>query len=205
MITIDYSDWRNLIIPTPRIEDHMLLGRDGGDSLVLIHGHLFVTGGEWKHCLDRNDVETVLYPSQYFPDRYLLYKAGSASAEAEPATASEMALFYRRHSPWEVDADYLSRLLADGERPACRRLGGRIASLAYTTKGRRQVNCLFTRAEARRQGLAGQVLSQLGPVYAFVDDPQLIPFYNDNGFEVVQGYRLLDRRKRNENSRLCAE
>ena len=106
-----------------------------------------------------------------------------------------MADFYERFSPWPVDVAYLEHLRSRGEKVYASYEGDELASLAYSTKGTRQLVSLFTREDMRGRGHASALLSQAGDVHIFVDDPHLVPFYNDRGFEVVKTYCLLDRRR----------
>lgn len=197
-MTIDYSERRNLIIPTPSVEPEMVLLDEGGLLVVLVHGRLYISSDRTVDplpWLERSDVETALFPSKENVTRWLLYKKGQAVREENRLPSNRAAAIYNRHSPWHVDRTYLARLEAQGEKILCEESDGRPACLAYTTKGCHQLNCLFTRREERGKGLATALLEETGEIHIFVDDPRLLKFYTDRGFDIVATYSCITRRK----------
>lgn len=195
----DWSNRENLVIPTPDLSQGTVLHQGGGDLVYLLHGHLYYASGredvDISPYLDRDDIDTLLYPSTKSVSRWLMYKGGPHCPAGRLPSCARMADFYERFSPWPVDVSYLEHLRSRGEKVYASYEGDELASLAYSTKGTRQLVSLFTRPDMRGRGHASALLSQAGDVHIFVDDPHLVPFYNDRGFEVVKTYCLLDRRR----------
>ena len=195
----DWSRRANLVIPTPDLSHGTVLHQGGGDLVYLLHGHLYYASDredvDISPYLDRDDIETLLYPSTKDVSRWLMYKSRQSHPAQRLPSCALMADFYERFSPWPVDVAYLEHLRSCGENVYASYEGDELASLAYSTKGARQLVSLFTREDMRGRGHASALLSQAGDVHIFVDDPRLVPFYNGRGFEVVKTYCLVDRRR----------
>lgn len=203
MNIIDYSDSSNLIIPSGFIPPSCITETSEGCLAVNIHGRLYVASEkadiEPMQYIDEESVSSCIFPSSKGTYRILMYRTSenAPSPDSNP-DVREIALFYNRFTPWETETEYLEFLKEKGEYffTVCDKR--EIVSAAYTTKGRRQLNCLFTRKDHRSGGLASSVLERTGSIHLFIDDTSLIPFYTDRGFTIIRRYAIIRKEKENE-------
>ena len=196
-MTVDYSNLNNLIIPVEKLDDSSVIRRTDRELVVRLNDSLFIAScdsdADPAPYLEDRSLRTVLYPSTKNVSRILMLKDSPPKLKDIPADVREMERFYSDYSPWNADREYFSQLRKRGELTFSSYEDGELVSLAYTTKGCRQLCSLFTRPEYRGRGHAGRILDQCGPICLFVDDFNLIPFYNRHGFACVRTFNLIKR------------
>ena len=194
----DYTNEANLIIPAAFISGDDILYDDGKTIALNLHGHLFITSecdGRFEKLIRDPSFSTVLYPSEENVNRYLLYKNREKTDKAEKIPSShQMEEFYLSCTTWNTDEEYLKSLIDAGEEIFAVWEKDILVSLAYSTKGRRQLSSFFTRKEYRGKGYGSRLLEQTGSIYLFTDDQNLLSFYTDRGFVIKQTYHVIDRR-----------
>ena len=190
----DYSKEHQLIIPFPWLPEECVVIDEDDLTVLHIHDRLYIAAAydatTEVTCAAFNDVRLVTRPCPVEGNgasRWLLYKEAPGTGCPCPPSAQEIHDFLS-DTAFEKDLGYLRRLLSHGEEAWVAREDGLIRSLAYSTKGRRQLNSLYTDPAHRGRGHATSLLSMCGPVHLFVDDRKLLPFYTARGFSIRRAY-----------------
>lgn len=198
---IDYLNESHLIIPFSEIDDNMVIySSDKGIIYINAYNHLFVIADSFDDEIlsfinkNKKSISYAIYPSNDNPDRYLLkrkkIKNNSTYHFLSSKELEEIASFYQEKTPFDTEYEYLSGLKSsESEFAFFRDNQNNIISSLYTIKKQQLAVNIATAIEERNKGYASLLINSLPFSYIFVEDIELLAFYQHLGFEIVRSYK----------------
>jgi len=159
---VDFNKESHLILPFSHLSKESEIFQDEqGNCFIKTYGYLFAVSDRLEvdisYFLSMEKLKHFLFPVKEVSEdcRFLLYKKGGDGIEDNLATSSELDEFYFRHTPFDVDEEYIEERIKQGEAIyTIRDEKEKILSACYTTKGRRQLVDVATNTEFQKKGYA---------------------------------------------------
>ena len=199
---INHLNESHLIIPFSELDDNMVIHTsDKGIIYINAYNYLFVIADNYDNeirkyiNLNKDKIKFAIFPSSDNPTRYLLKRRKVKTNNniyhfITDKELEEIALFYQKHSEFDAEFEYLSSLKScESEFSYLRDENNNIISSLYTVKKNQLAVNIATKKEERNKGYASLLINSLPFSYIFLEDINLLSFYNHLGFEVVRSYQ----------------
>ncbi len=198
---INHLNESHLIIPFSEIDENMVIhSSDKGIIYINAYNNLFVIADNYDSeiekyiSLHKNKIKFAVFPANDNPTRYLLKRKESKNKNIYHFVSNkeieEIAHFYQEHSEFDTEFEYLSSLKPnESEFAYLRDDNGNIISALYTVKRKQLAVNIATKNSERKKGYASLLINSLPFSYIFLEDINLLPFYNHLGFEIVRSYQ----------------
>ena len=178
----------------------VIYSSDKGIIYINAYNHLFVIADSFDDEIlsfinkNKKSISYAIYPSNDNPDRYLLKRNKIKNSNIYHFLSSkeleEIASFYQDKTPFDTEYEYLSGLKSsESEFAFVRDNQNNIISSLYTIKKQQLAVNIATSIEERNKGYASLLINSLPFSYIFVEDIELLAFYQHLGFEIVRSYK----------------